>query len=137
MWFDRRIVYRPSPIHGIGTFAIAPIQAGEPLIIVMGGLVYAPADYHAGIVAFAGAMYNEERLAENLCIATPLAFHYYINHSCAPNIVDRSQHPAATYYVALRAINTDEELTADYYTLADLAACACGSIHCRWRQAAE
>ncbi len=44
MWFDRRIVYRKSSIHGIGTFALEDIQAGETLIWVTGGLVYTEAE---------------------------------------------------------------------------------------------
>jgi len=32
MWFDRRIVMRKSPIHGVGTFATDDIRAGETLI---------------------------------------------------------------------------------------------------------
>ena len=38
MWFDRRLVMRASPIHGIGTFATHSIQAGTRLIWVTGGI---------------------------------------------------------------------------------------------------
>jgi SET domain-containing protein len=132
MWFDRRIVYRKSPIHGIGTFAVGEIQAGEPLIWVTGGVVYTAEEYHTGKVVIEGAMYNEGRISDTLFIATPLAFHYFINHSCAPNIVDQSRHPTCTHYVALRDIHINEELTADYYDETTLNACNCGSPACRW-----
>lgn len=38
MWFDRRLVMRTSPIHGIGTFATHDIDAGKLLIMVTGGI---------------------------------------------------------------------------------------------------
>lgn len=132
MWFDRRIGYRKSPIHGTGTFALEDIQAGESLMYVSGGLVYTAEDFHTGRMLIDGTMYNEAKLTETLCIATPVAYHYFINHSCEPNIVDQSQHPSWTQYIALRDIHANEELTADYYTVATLASCRCGSPGCRW-----
>jgi uncharacterized protein len=132
MWFDHRIVYRRSSIHGTGTFAIDNIRAGEPLIWVAGGLVYTSEDYQAGRLVFDGTMYNEEKLSDTLRIATPVSFHYFINHSCEPNIVDQSRHPTCTHYIALCDIRADEELTADYYTEATLDRCMCGSPRCRW-----
>ena len=39
MWFDRRLVMRSSPIHGIGTFATHVIHAGERIVWVSGGIV--------------------------------------------------------------------------------------------------
>jgi hypothetical protein len=132
MWFDRRIVYRQSPIHGIGTFALEEIQAGETLIYVSGGLVYTAEDFHTGRLRIEGTMYNEAKLTDTLFLATPVAYHYFINHSCAPNLIDQSQHPSWTHYIALRDIQADEELTADYYTEATLASCRCGSPQCRW-----
>jgi uncharacterized protein len=137
MWFDRRIVYRKSPIHGMGTFALSAIQAGESLIVVKGGLVYTAEEYRTGKVLFDGAMYNEEHLSDTLRIATPVAFHYFINHSCAANIVDQSRHPSTTHYIALRDIQANEELTADYYTMDTLDVCACGSPQCRWKSASK
>src|SRR3954462_1241173 len=87
MWFDRRIVYRKSPIHGTGTFALDEIQAGETLIWVTGGLVYTETS-NAGNRQFDGTMYNGAILSDTLRIATPMSFHYYINHACEPNVVD-------------------------------------------------
>jgi uncharacterized protein len=137
MWFDRRIVYRKSPIHGTGTFAIEDIRAGETLVYVTGGLVYTPEDFQSGKVLFDGTMYNEEKLTDTLRIATPVSYHYFINHSCEPNIIDQSRHPSWTHYIALRDIRANEELTADYYIEATLAMCACGSPRCRWTRHKE
>lgn len=137
MWFDYRIVLRDSPIHGTGTFAIEDIRAGELLILVTGGLVITHDDWDTGWVQLNGMLYNEERLAEGVTIVTPVSFHYYINHACTPNIIDRSRFPTATQYVAARDIRTGEELTADYYTQETLAQCLCGSPDCRWRNPAD
>ena len=132
MWFDRRLVYRKSPIHGTGTFALEDIWAGETLMYVTGGLVYTPEDFQTGKVLFDGMMYNEARLTDTLRIATPISYHYFVNHSCEPNIIDQSGHPSWTHYLALRDIGAHEELTADYYTEATLDRCACGLPSCRW-----
>ncbi|MBA3944815.1 MAG: SET domain-containing protein-lysine N-methyltransferase [Herpetosiphonaceae bacterium] len=136
MWFDRRLVMRKSPIHGTGTFATEDIRAGEALIWVTGGIVYTPEDWHSGQVQLEPDMYNEERLGENLLIATPKSFHYYINHSCEPNAIDQSHHPTWTHYIALRDIRANEEITANYIEYGDprLEVCACKSPGCRWTQ---
>jgi SET domain-containing protein len=132
MWFDRRLVLRDSPIHGTGTFATDDIWTGETLIWVTGGLVFRQAEWDAGTVKIDGRRYNEARLADGLFIVTPVAFHYYLNHSCEPNAIDQSRHPTAIHYIALRDIHAEEEITADYYTEATLAVCLCGSPNCRW-----
>ena len=135
MWFDRRIVMRQSPIQGIGTFASEAIAAGETLVWVTGGVVFTSADWQSGAVQLAGEMYNEEKLAEDLFIATPKAFHYYINHSCDANAVDQSRRPNWTHYIACRDIRAGEEITTDYglYGGANFETCACKSPRCRGR----
>ena len=132
MWFDRRLVMRQSPIHGIGTFATQDIQAGEMLMIVTGGIVVTPEDRRSGRLQLAAEMYNEESLAEDLSIVTPKLFHYYINHSCDANAVDLSRSANSTQYVAARHIRADEEITAEYYDERTLAVCECKSPRCRW-----
>ena len=132
MWFDRRLVLRQSPIQGIGTFATYAIGAGELLIMVTGGIVFTPEDWQAGKVQLEAEMYNQATLADNLFIVTPKMFHYYINHSCEPNIIDLSRSANATQYVALRHIDANEEITADYYDETTLAVCECKSLRCRW-----
>jgi uncharacterized protein len=134
MWFDHRIAYRKSPIHGTGTFALDALHTGELLISVTGGIVYTSDDYHSGKIVFDGTMYNEEQLAPDLCVATPVAHQYFINHSCEPNIVNIARYPGSIQFAALRDICADEELTADYYTFETLERCLCGSSRCRWIQ---
>jgi len=129
MWFDRRLVMRASPIHGIGTFATQAIRAGERLLWVSGGIVYTSADWKAGKVDLAPEQYNEGHLDEDLLIATPKSLYYYVNHSCDPNLL---------HDVAWRNIEAGEEITTDYaYGEASphylLEPCRCGSSLCRGR----
>src|SRR5262249_32605993 len=65
MWFDRRIVMRSSPIHGIGVFATHPIRAGERLIWVSGGIVYTTEDWRTGKVQLEPEQYNEAQIGED------------------------------------------------------------------------
>ena len=132
MWFDRRIVLRKSPIHGIGTFTLHDIEAGELLIMVTGGIVFTAEDWETGKLQVEADMYNQETLADNVFQITPKVFHYYINHSCDPSVIDISRHSTSTQYVALRNIRANEEITADYYDKTTLDVCACKSPHCRW-----
>jgi uncharacterized protein len=129
MWFDRRLVMRTSPIHGIGTFATHAIQAGERLIWVSGGIVYTSEDWRTGRVQLAPELYNETQLDDNLFIATPKSLYYYVNHSCDPKMLND---------VAWRDIEAGEEITTDYaYCEASpnyrLEPCNCGSAFCRGR----
>ncbi|PYE54865.1 SET domain-containing protein-lysine N-methyltransferase [Deinococcus yavapaiensis] len=114
MWFDRRLVMRPSRIHGIGTFATDDIHEGELLVLVTGGLVYTPEAAQRGSSELAGELYNEDVLPNGQRILTPKVFHYYINHSDEPNAVDVTRHPSSTQYVAARPILAGEEITASY-----------------------
>jgi SET domain-containing protein len=121
MWFDRRLVLRKSPIHGIGTFATDDIAEGELLILVTGGIVYTLEDWQSGRVKLEAELYNEERLSNGQRVATPKVFQYYINHSSNPNAVDVTRYPTATQYVALRDIRAGEEITASYLSEEQLA----------------
>lgn len=132
MWFDRRLVMRTSPIHGIGTFATHDIDVGELLMLVTGGLIVRAEDRHPDKLQLAAEMYNGEELAEDVFILTPKLFQYYINHSCDPNAVDITRRANSTQYVALRDIRANEEITADYYDETTLEVCACKSPRCRW-----
>ena len=132
MWFDRRLVLRISPMHGIGTFATDDIDAGELLMMVTGGLIVRAEDRQPDKLQLAVEMYNQETLAENLFIVTPKLFHYYINHSCDSNAIDISRRANSTQYVALRQIRANEEVTANYYDETTLEVCLCKSPRCRW-----
>lgn len=139
IWFDRRLMMRRSSIQGIGTFASAPIPAGQVLMLVTGGLVYSTDEWPAGRADLAAELYNEEDLSETLRILTPKLPHYYINHSCAANALDLSRSPNATQYVAWRDIAADEEVTTDYGISgrATLDRCRCGAGQCRGRVTPE
>ena len=132
MWFDRRLVMRTSPIHGIGTFATHDIDAGELLMMVTGGIIVKPGNQQSEQLQLAADMYNQDAIADNIFIVTPKVFHYYINHSCDPNAIDVSRRATSTQYVALRPIRANEEITADYYDATTLEVCACKSPLCRW-----
>lgn len=114
MWFDRRLVPRQSPIHGIGTFTTDDIAEGELPILVTGGIVYTLEDWQLGRVKLEAQLYNEEILGNGQRIATPKVFHYYINHSSEPNAIDVTRHPTSTQYVALRTVLAGEEITTKY-----------------------
>lgn len=58
MWFDVRLVMRPSLIHGIGVFAAHTIKAGERLMEVSGGIVYTSQDWRTGKVWLTAEQYN-------------------------------------------------------------------------------
>jgi uncharacterized protein len=127
MWFDRRLVMRSSPIHGVGTFTTHAIHAGERLIWVSGGIVYTSEDWRTGRVQLAPEQYNEAQIGDDLFIATPKSLYYYVNHSCDPNMLND---------VAWRDIAAGEEITTDYaYGEASpnyrLEPCSCGSSICR------
>jgi len=129
IWIDARVVMRHSPIHGVGSFAAAPIRRGDRLIRTRGGLFYTTEDARQGRLQIAGEMYNEEQLGPDLFRATPKSPEYFINHSCEPNVL------AAT---AVRDIAEGEELLGDYahceagdVVLVD--PCRCGATGCRGR----
>jgi hypothetical protein len=129
IWIDARVVMRHSPIHGVGSFAAAPIRAGDRLIRTHGGLLYTTEDARQGRLQVAGEMYNEEQLGPDLFRATPKSPEYYLNHSCEPNVL------AAT---AVRDIAEGEELLTDYAHCEAgdsvlLDSCRCGAAGCRGR----
>jgi SET domain-containing protein len=129
MWFDRRLVMRKSPVHGIGTFATHPIRRGERLIWISGGIVYTTADWRSGKIQLAPDQYNESQIGDDLFIATPISLYYYVNHSCDPNMLNQT---------AFRNIQAGEEITTDYASGEAspdyvLEPCLCGSDLCRGR----
>jgi SET domain-containing protein len=105
LWFDARLVMRVSPIQGSGIFATEHIHRGERLMRVSGGIVYSSEDWRTGKVQLDSTKYNEARIGDDLFVATPIAMHYYVNHSCDPNIANDN---------ALHDIQAGEEITIDY-----------------------
>lgn len=131
-WLDPRIAVRPSPIDGLGLFAVAPIRAGEA-VIRWGGCVIPDAALPALAARWreTGEPYSCAAIGEGLNLlqaaADPLR---YGNHSCDPNLwlLD------AITEAARRDVLPGEELTFDY-ALATVVPwtmpCRCGSPHCR------
>jgi hypothetical protein len=67
-WFDPRLERRPSPVHGHGVFATAPIAAGERIQVV-GGLVFTSAERSRVREQLElGVEYNEGQLDDDLWV---------------------------------------------------------------------
>jgi uncharacterized protein len=130
-WFDPRVVTAPSPIHGFGMFALAPIRAGE-VVLIWGGTLYAWDDLAAGRVP-RDTSYSF--IAEDLLLAAPGdGMDYFINHACAPTVWMADE----VTVVARRDIAPGEEVTGDYAVWESdpryaIDPCACGSPSCRGR----
>jgi hypothetical protein len=133
-WIDDRVEVRPSPIGGQGTFARAPIAAGE-LVFRWGRTLFTAAEIRAGKARPGSVAAVDEGLylaAASDAEADPSDF---TNHSCDPNLWLAD----AVSLVARRDIAAGEELTGDYamweadedYVAA--WACRCGSPFCRGR----
>ncbi|HUS16733.1 MAG TPA: SET domain-containing protein-lysine N-methyltransferase [Chloroflexia bacterium] len=128
-WFDPRTEQCPSPIHGDGQFATAPIRAGE-VVLIWGGAVYTAADFF-GRMDLGPVSYS--LIEEDLVMAAPpQGRDYYINHSCDPNVWMADN----VTVVARRDIAAGEECTGDYAIWEGeaeyrLEPCTCGSSLCR------
>ena len=131
LWADRRLVMRPSPIHGIGTFATEPIAAGEVLTRVTGGLIVSLSDRASGMNDLATELYAEDQIGPDLFRVWPKFIDYHFNHSCDASVEER----ADGTQVAKREIAPGEEMTIDYLFLEGGRwpdhACRCGSGACR------
>ncbi len=132
LWADRRLVMRESPIHGIGTFAIEPIAAGDVLTRVTGGLIVSSPERATGMDGLATEVYAEDQVGPDLFRVWPKFIDYHFNHSCEPSVVESA---ADGTQVALRDIPADEELTIDYLFQVGGRwpdhSCRCGSRACR------
>ncbi|MEL6480443.1 MAG: SET domain-containing protein-lysine N-methyltransferase [Pseudomonadota bacterium] len=133
VWFSEKVAKRQSGIEGLGLFAIAPIAAGE-IVVVKGGHVFdramrdrlapllGPAEIQIGDDLFIGPVTPAERDAGMM----------HLNHSCAPNLGLMGE----ITYGARRAIEAGEELSFDYATGDDddwEMVCRCGAAACRGR----
>ncbi len=130
-YISPKAAVRPSPIHGRGLFAVAPIARGE-VVCAKGGYVFdrerlselqprlGPAEIQIGEDLFIGPV--DEAGREGSMI--------YSNHSCEPNIGVAGQ----IVFVALRDVGPGEELTHDWATTDDddyEIECRCGAATCR------
>lgn len=122
---------RPSPIHGLGLFALRPFDPGERLATYAGPIV----DRHPG--PDAQGMTHAMELEPGCWIdgrdADNLARH--ANHSCDPN-AEAIRKGDVVHLIARRRVAAGEEITFDYgYGLPDALdqPCRCGAGGCPGR----
>jgi len=129
-WLDPRLEIRPSPLHGRGTFALAPIAAGE-VITVWAHRVISDAEVADAPPGTVSPRANSQWLWQ------PLDDHsapdYQLNHACDSNLGMADE----VSLVARRAIAVNEELTIDYALFSldpdwvGAFECRCGVPECR------
>jgi SET domain-containing protein len=133
---------RPSPIHGLGGFALRPIAAGTRLVEYAGERI-TPAEADARYPDEAGATHHTFLFAIDDDIVIDAGVNgneaRFLNHSCDPNcdaVVDEGR----IYIEAIRDIAPGEELTYDYaFVLPERHTpaakrrypCHCGAARCR------
>ena len=115
---------KPSPLHGIGVFAITAIQKGERKIF---------SDHESEWIEISkeevdALPHHARSLVENHCLFNET--HYYIpeygfkifdlavylNHSDQPNLISVND---GEFFEAIRDIEAGEELLIDYGTIVD------------------
>lgn len=123
---------RESKIHGRGLFATARIDKDE-VVVVKGGHIVDRETLRREITPLLGPV--EIQIDENLFIAPVTEAErelsmLYSNHSCDPNLGMRGE----ITFVAMRNIESGEELTHDWATTDDdeySVECKCGAPICR------
>lgn len=133
-WIDSRAEERPSPIHGFGYFASAPIHDGE-VIARFGGDLMSDDEFRA--FHRSTERYNAIQVDENAHLVEPPDLtrtqRGSLNHSCDPNLWMADP----VTIVARRDIAAGEELTIDYALFTTQPdwqldrPCSCGSALCR------
>lgn len=128
---------RPSAIDGQGAFALAAIPArakigevrGEPVSVEEAERRAKAADRATGRIMVIAV--SPKRAIDATHSTDPLR---YANHSCAPNVVLKTEQGRAAFY-ALRDIAAGEELTLRYGEThhAGRLACRCGAPRCQGR----
>jgi SET domain-containing protein len=124
------VVFKPSPIHGVGGFACMNIPAGTRILEYKGEKISKKESLTRceGNNEYIFALDEEYDLDGNVSW-NPARF---LNHSCAPNceaVLDEGQ----IWIVGIRNITAGEELTFNYgYELEDWRehTCCCGAIGC-------
>jgi SET domain-containing protein len=130
-YISSKAIARKSSIHGTGLFAVEPIAKGE-VVCVKGGYIfdrdrlrsmpdwYLAAEIQIADDLFIGPLNEEEREGSMI----------FSNHSCEPNIGVQGQ----VIFIAMRDIETGEELTHDWATTDDddyELECHCETASCR------
>jgi SET domain-containing protein len=130
-YLSPKVAAQESSIHARGLFAIGRIVKGE-VICVKGGYIFdrrvlqsmpdwfRAAEIQVAEDLFIGPLKEDEREGSMI----------FSNHSCDPNIGVRGQ----IVFVAMRDIESGEELTHDWATTDDddyRIECNCGAADCR------
>ena len=130
-YISPKAAVKESPIQGRGLFAVEPIEKGE-VVCIKGGYIFNGAtlervsrtlgssEIQVTDTFFIGPLGEEEREGSMI----------FSNHSCEPNIGVQGQ----IVFVAMRDIESDEELTHDWATTDDETyemECKCGTASCR------
>ena len=123
---DTYVMIKPSPLHGIGVFAIRDIPKGTRDLFSQG-----VGEWIKLTIAEVEALPKHSRdLVENHCLFDE--DHYYVpdygfklvdlvvylNHSDTPNVISINE---GEYFEATRDIAAGEELLVDYGTIVDCA----------------
>ena len=123
---DTYVMIKPSPLHGIGVFAIRDIPTGTRDLFSQG-----VGEWIKLTIAEVEALPKHSRdLVENHCLFDE--DHYYVpdygfklvdlvvylNHSDTPNVISINE---GDYFEATRDIAAGEELLLDYGTIVDCA----------------
>ena len=123
---DTYVMIKPSPLHGIGVFAIRDIPKGTRDVFSQG-----VGEWIKLTIAEVEALPKHSRdLVENHCLFDE--DHYYVpdygfklvdlvvylNHSDTPNVISINE---GEYFEATRDIAAGEELLVDYGTIVDCA----------------
>jgi len=126
---SEKVEIRTSKIHKMGMVALQPISKGEVVFIKGGNILKREQIFSSGVINsyypiddeyFLGATNIEEENGLKL----------YLNHSCNPNCGLRGE----ITFVAMRNIETNEELTIDYAFVDNedySFHCTCGEQCCR------
>ena len=123
---DTYVMIKPSPLHGIGVFAIRDIPKGTRDLFSQG-----VGEWIKLTIAEVEALPKHSRdLVENHCLFDEDYYYVpdygfklvdlviYLNHSDTPNIISINE---GEYFEATRDIAAGEELLLDYGTIVDCA----------------
>jgi len=123
---DTYVMIKPSPLHGIGVFAIRDIPKGTRNLFSQG-----VGEWIKLTIAEVEALPKHSRdLVENHCLFDEDYYYVpdygfklvdlviYLNHSDTPNIISINE---GEFFEAIRDITAGEELLLDYVTIVDCA----------------
>jgi SET domain-containing protein len=123
---DTYVMIKPSPLHGIGVFAIRDIPKGTRNLFSQG-----VGEWIKLTIAEVEALPKHSRdLVENHCLFDEDYYYVpdygfklvdlvvYLNHSDTPNVISINE---GEFFEAIRDITAGEELLLDYGTIVDCA----------------